>query len=244
MNYRSFFFSNFPKATRQLNQLGNIKHELAQISREAEIFLESSSNSKKFKDLQSEAGKTEELRIELQQEVESKIQKWDEQQDLLKEIDAWLRQKEEILDLTLTEPEMGSFFNEAVERLQSKLKNLEEIINQEEIYSEKLSEIQDHPDSRVVSERLENLKLRASRDLEDTKRSLCVTQKVTEELKNLTSKIDQLQGLFHDTVQNFNQIGNSSVRLSQFESILKALEAEKEPAEEIKEKLQRIRSQV
>ena len=61
------------KATRQLNQLGNIKHELGQIFREAEIFLESTSNSQKFKALQSEAEKADELRIELQTEVEGSV---------------------------------------------------------------------------------------------------------------------------------------------------------------------------
>ena len=85
------------------------------------------------------------------------------------------------------------------------------------------------------------IRSQAARDCEDTKRSLCLTRKVTDDLKNLTAKIDQLQALFHDTVQNFNLIGNSSVRLSQFESILKALEAEKEPMEEIKEQLQKTR---
>lgn len=230
------------QAARQLTQLGNIKHDLSQICHESEMFLESAPHSEKFQGLFNNATNVEEMRQTMQYEIEDQIKKWDDEQDLINEIETWMRKREESLDNILDQPESASSFTEAAPLLESRLAEITEIVNGCMQYSRSLDNIATNKEYPVLKNRMMSLQSKAERDQQDVQKGLLATRQIQKDVEELSERIHKLQVDFQNTVQKVNEIGNSNIRLKRFESIIDQIKVEETPIDLIADQLNSIRS--
>ena len=117
------------QASRQLTHLANIKHDLNQVKRHCESVLESSPESKKFKNLFEDTIELENMRYDTQNTIETLIKKWEDENELVSEVESWLQKKEESFDAVSFQVETVSTFSEVPSLLESKLGEISNISN-------------------------------------------------------------------------------------------------------------------
>ena len=102
---------NLFKASRQISQLEDIKHDLQQILQECDDLLSVGPNSKKVKEARGKAREIENLRFAKSRELKERLEKWENEASLLAEIDSWAEKREDLLEsLVITENDSSENF--------------------------------------------------------------------------------------------------------------------------------------
>ena len=221
------------QGSRQLSQLEDIRHDVAQISRECDELLSANPQSKKLKEQSESATEIEAMRSTKASQIETQIKNWEDESEVLNQIELWAQKKENELEAIF-----GDEGDEGESMLEAKQAQLEDIRVGAIKYLQTINENQSSlGQSDSLKNRLENLRDRAKSEQDELENTIELMKSINSELATIVQKTETFTSEFHSVVKNVSEAGNSTVRLEQFVSLQSRVQAEEDPVNKLAERV-------